>query len=237
MSKKPVTRLKGISLLLLCRGLLLLHGCAPTPEWDVGEKIALPDLPPHPDASGDQPPVTWFFLPETLPEGNAHRFHTRDPLLAAEEGKTLWKILETSPPPGESRDYTLIRYSGEDRGGYGLILQFREGTPDPEFYLLLIDAAGHAFAGRYRQETLTVLSPWHTETGLRTGRGIPNRLTVTENGPGSFTVRFNVGPELEISDPLPPSGTGSERGYCAVITPRDVLPLYPVDVRWIQEEE
>jgi hypothetical protein len=223
---------------LLLLLVLAAAGCAPPPDWDVPEEPVIPELPPDPGTSPGEIPLTWYFVPEEPPVADHQywRFHTKDPELAADGGRTLWKITGRHPSDGSATRYGLIRWSGQDRGGYGVVLHFEE-SPAPSFYLILIDCLGHRFAGRYQNGTLTVLAPWQSHPDLLPGRGVENRLSVTERGPGAFDIRFNEGPPWELRDPDPLLTTGEGTGLCAVVTPREILPPQPVDIRyWTMEE-
>ena len=206
---------------------VLLFGCPSS--YDPG-KMALGD-----DISGveqrdelfvQQPDDSWLFS-------------TNDNAFWGPNGYTLWAL----PLPGQSafarRDVDLVKSSGNAWAGYGIVFcQLDTGDPSTgeSMALVMINtqqqySLGEVNGSRYTPYT----SPtWVSHPGLNRGYGVANRVTVTRDAGGLFTLYLNQAQVMTFHDGRIPVPTGGGDGYLVVISPQDVFPQSPVSVSFLE---
>jgi len=217
-----VRRAAWIALLSLA---ILLCGCPssnPPEELTATEDTGSAEQ--HDELFVQQPDQSWLFS-------------TNDCAFWGPNGYTLWALPLAGQATFAVRDVELVKNSGNAWAGYGIIFcQLVTGDPSPEESMLLVMintqqqySLGEVNGSRYTPYT----SPtWVSHSGLNRGYGVANRVTVTRDAEGLFTLYVNQVQVTTFRDGRTPVPSGGGDGYLAVISPQDVFPQSPVTVSY-----
>jgi len=207
---------------------ILLCGCPfsyPPQETTTSEDTGGAEQ--HDELFVQQPDQSWLFS-------------TNDSAFWGPNGYTLWALPLAGQATFAMRDVELVKNSGNAWAGYGIIFcQLVTGEPSSEESMLLVMintqqqySLGEVSGSRYTPYT----SPtWVSHSGLNRGYGIVNRVTVTRDAGGLFTLYVNQVPVMTFRDGRTPVPAGGGDGYLAVISPQDVFPQSPVTVSYMEK--
>jgi hypothetical protein len=204
---------------------VLLCGCPssyPPQETPTSEDSGSTEQ--HDELFVQQPDQSWLFS-------------TNDSAFWGPNGYTLWSLPLAGQATFATRDVQLVKSSGNAWAGYGIIFcQLVTGGPSSEESMLLVMintqqqySLGEVSGSRYTPYT----SPtWVSHSALNRGCGVVNRVTLTRDAGGLFTLYVNQVQVTTFRDGRTPVPAGGGDGYLAVISPQDIFPQSPVTVSY-----
>jgi hypothetical protein len=206
----------------------LLFGC-PAP-YAPKEAATTPDpgtggsSEQHDDLFVQQPDQSWLFS-------------TNDSAFWGPNGYTLWALPLAGQPAFAQRDVDLVKSSGNAWAGYGIVFcQFDTGDPaiGESMLLVMINTQQQYSVGEVNDSRYTPYSSttWVSHAAMNRGYGVVNRVTVTRDAGGLFTLYLNGVQVMTFRDGRSPAPNGGGDGYLAVISPQDSFPQTPVTVSY-----
>ena len=129
---------------------------------------------------------------------------------------------------GDTFAADLKKLSGNADMGFGIVWEY---TSINEHYGLIIDTKGNWKAYVMSGGSMTELG---AGSGLQTGYGTINNVSVTKNGNYDFTISFNNGSSISIDDTANTNHSTGNVGFCLFIgsESQENFPDDPVDVRF-----
>ncbi len=217
---------KIVRIVVLPFVVLFPMGC-PAP---IGEEKAPPDQP-----AGNAEERSDLFAAQ---QDGSFVFTTNDTAYWGPYGFTLWAVMPgLSQPVFTQRDVTLTKDSGNATAGYGIVFcQYDSGNQshDETMLVVLINtqqqySVGEATGSAYSPYTSPI---WVQDLHLSKGYGMSNRMLVTRDSGGLFTLTLNGTQVMTFHDGRTPAQSGGGGGYIAVISPQDSFPSIPVSVSY-----
>lgn len=161
-------------------------------------------------------------------DGNGYvQFLTNDPLWY---GYGYWNTYtQMSEPTMTTVTAAVKKQSGSYYTGYGILFCYQD---QDNFHRLLIDAASQYGVHAKVQGVWREIRRWErTPTlNLKSGLGVENLISVTQESPGHFSIRFNGAMETSFTDD---AFSGGAAGFYVSIGEKDdeSFPDTPEDIR------
>ncbi len=133
-----------------------------------------------------------------------------------------------------------MKTSGNGWAGFGIVFcHVDPGDPLQEESMLLVMintqqqySLGEVNGSRYSAYTTPT---WITCPQLARGYGVPNRVRVTRDAAGQFTLYMNGEVVRSFRDGRVPAPAGGGGGHLVVISPQDSFPGTPVSVTFTEK--
>jgi hypothetical protein len=196
--------------LVLVTGIFLLSAC---PGYVAGE-IDTTELPNLEEKSV-------LFVDKG---GGLTVFETNDSRYNGARGYTLWALHGSSVEPFSELNVVVKKNSGYNYAGYGVTFCHGASNGVETMLIVMINTRQEYLIGKVINGDFEEIKAWTPNAFLKLGYSQDNRITVTRDSGGVFTLSLNGQDTLtRFEDTIVPIRSGGRNGYIAVISPRDNL--------------
>lgn len=172
---------------------------------------------------------------------NYIQFYTNDTKLLTIDGSSFWKWGSFYENQMTSFEAELIKVSGVNYYGYGLIfcIQDDAGNGMTNGLIVMIDTVRQYIIGKVVNNDFYVIKDWTITDALISGYNIKNKIKINYLGNNNFEVIFNDNNTSEKKvifeyDQEPGLNLCGRYGYIVTLSPYELFPKHPVDVRFKQ---
>lgn len=187
-----------------------------------------------PDDTGELEENTDLFV-EDGDDPGTFVFETNDSAYWSSSGYTLWALDGAAQDTFVSRTVTVVKESGNNYAGYGLVLCHYD-TGDPAYgetmLVVMINNKREYIVGEVVQGEFSAFFTWTVSLALNGGEGVPNTIKIERTGE-EFALYFNGVQACTFRDDEVPLHAGGRDGFLVVVSPQDRFPGTPVKVSFV----
>lgn len=172
---------------------------------------------------------------------NYIQFYTNDSKLLTVDGSSFWKWGNYYEEQMTSFETELIKVSGVNYYGYGLLFCIQDDKGDglTNGLIIMIDTVRQYIIGKVINNDFYVIKDWTITDALISGYNIKNKIRINYLGLNNFEVIFNNNNSAEKKvifeyDQEPALNLCGRYGFIVTLSPFELFPKHGVDVRFKQ---